>query len=86
MNETSRDWVIERNKLIHNKKAIRIAANQDHGIRGLGGKPLPVLPNNHTICNNEIRGNIIGVELDQVSHTLIDQNMLDNLIADLDEK
>ena len=86
MNETSRDWLIEKNKLIHNKKAIRIAANQDHGIRGLGGEPLPVLPNNHTIRNNEIRGNVIGVELDQVNHTQIYQNIMDNLIADLDEK
>ncbi len=35
MNVTSRDWVIERNKLVQNKKAIRIAANQNHGVRPL---------------------------------------------------
>ena len=86
MNATSRDWLIERNRLIQNKKAIRIAANQDHGVRGLGGEPLPVPPHNHTIRNNEIRGNIIGVELDRVKDTQMDQNMLDNLIADFDDK
>ena len=86
MNATSHDWLIEKNRLIQNKKAIRIAANQDHGIRGLGGESLLVPPHSHTIRNNEIRGNIIGVELDRVKDTQMDQNMLDNLIADLDEK
>lgn len=86
MNATSRDWLIERNKLIQNRKGIRIAANQDHGVRGSGGELLPVPPHNHTIRNNEIRSNLIGIELDQVKDTQMDQNMLDNLIADLDQK
>ena len=86
MNPTSRDWLIERNKLIQNKKGIRIAANQDHGVRGSGGEQLPVPPHNHIIQNNEIRGNITGVELDHTKDTQMDQNLLDNLIADLDQK
>jgi parallel beta-helix repeat protein len=86
MNATSSNWLIERNKLIQNKKAIRIAANQDHGVRGINeGKSL-ISPHHHVIQNNEIRGNTIGIELDQVSDTQIDQNILDNLIANLDEK
>ena len=70
INATSQDWLIERNKLIQNKKAIRIAANQNHGIRSLDGEPSPVPPNNHTIHNNEIRGNMIGIESgkDQTTH------------------
>jgi parallel beta-helix repeat protein len=86
MNPTSRDWLIERNKLIQNKKAIRIAANQDHGVRGLHGDLSPISPSNHMIQNNEIRGNIIGIELDHVKDTQMDQNLLDNLIADFDQK
>ena len=86
MNETSRDWLIERNKLFQNKKAIRIAANQNHGIRGLVGEQSRIAPNHHTIHNNEIRSNMIGIELEKAEHTRMDQNMLDNLIADLDEK
>ena len=86
MNETSRDWLIERNKLIQNKKAIRIAANQNHGIRALDGELSPVTPNNHTIHNNEIRGNMIGIELEKTKRTRLNQNLLDNLIADFDDK
>ena len=86
MNETSRDWLIERNKLTQNKKAIRIAANQNHGIRALDGELSPVTPNNHTIHNNEIRGNMIGIELEKTKRTRLNQNLLDNLIADFDDK
>ena len=86
VNQTSQDWMIERNKLIQNKKAIRIAANQNHGIRALDGELSPITPNNHTIHNNEIRGNMIGIELEKTKRTRLNQNMLDNLIADFDDK
>lgn len=86
MNETSRDWLIERNKLLQNKKAIRIAANQDHGVRGLDGELSPVPPKDHIIQNNEIRGNVIGIELDRARDTKMSQNILDNLVANFDEK
>ncbi len=86
INPTSREWLIERNKLIQNKKAIRIAANQDHGVRGLNDRKSSVSPHNHVIQNNEIRGNIIGIELEQVKDTRMDQNILDNLVSNLDER
>jgi parallel beta-helix repeat protein len=85
MNATSSNWLIERNKLIQNKKAVRIAADQDHGVRKLN-EVSPIAPNHHVIQNNEIRGNIIGIELDHAKDTQMDQNQLDNLITDLDEK
>jgi parallel beta-helix repeat protein len=85
-NTTSSDWLIERNRLIQNKKAIRIAANQNHGIRALDREKSSFPPSNHVIQNNEIRDNTIGIELEKVKDTRMDQNMLDNLIADLDEK
>jgi len=87
MNATSRDWLIERNRLIQNKKAIRIAANQDHGVRGLNEESQSSIPpNNHVIQKNEIRGNIIGIELEHVNDTQMDQNMLDNLGSNFNEK
>ena len=87
MNTTSRDWLIERNRLIQNKKAIRIAANQDHGVRGLNKESQSSIPpNNHVIQKNEIRGNIIGIELEHVNDTQMDQNMLDNLGSNFNEK
>ena len=86
INETSSDWLIERNKLIRNKKAVRIAANQDHGMRPLEGERSSILPNNHRIQNNEIRENIVGIELEHVKDTQIDQNSMKNIVTDMDEK
>ena len=86
MNTTSRDWLIERNKLLQNKKAIRIAANQNHGVRGLDGELSPAAPSNHIIQNNEICGNIIGIELEKAAGTQMIQNNLDNLLSNVDEK
>jgi len=86
MNATSRDWLIERNKLINNRKAIRIAANQDHGVRELNAGKSSISPHNHLIQHNEFRDNVIGIELEKIKDTQIEQNILNNLITDLDEK
>jgi len=85
MNVTSHDWRIERNKLIQNRKAIRIAANQNHGIHPLDGEQSPVPPSNHIIQNNEIRSNIVGIELEQTKETQMNQNALDNFSANVSE-
>jgi parallel beta-helix repeat protein len=84
MNPTSSDWLIERNQLIQNRKAIRIAANQDHGVRALPEKSLA--PYDHKIQNNEIRDNVIGIELENVRDTQMNQNTKKNLLTDLDER
>jgi parallel beta-helix repeat protein len=86
MYETSHHWQIERNKLLQNKKANRIAAHQDHGVRGLAEESSSVFPHHHVIQNNQIRGNIIGIELENVSDTQIQDNSLDNLTTNVDEK
>jgi parallel beta-helix repeat protein len=86
INATSSAWLIERNKLIQNKKAIRIAANQDHGVGGLREGRSAVPPHNHIIQNNQILGNNIGIELDGAKDTQLDQNDSNNLGADIDEK
>lgn len=84
MNPTSTDWLIERNKLIQNRKAIRIAADQDHGVRALPEKS--PAPYDHRIQNNEIRDNVIGIELENVRNTQMNQNTSMNLLTDLDER
>ena len=87
MNATSRDWLIERNRLIQNKKAIRIAANQDHGVRGLHEESQSsVPPGNHIIQNNEIRDNMIGIELEKAKDTQLGKNILNNFVANFEEK
>ncbi len=86
MNATSSDWTMERNKLLQNKKAIRIAANQDHGVRGLGKEQVDIPPHHHVIRNNEIRDNVIGIELENVEGTQMDQNILDNHVINVQEK
>jgi parallel beta-helix repeat protein len=40
---TSHDWLIEENTMTRNGKAIRIAADQDHGIRRAGANPGPAV-------------------------------------------
>ena len=85
MNATSTDWLIAGNKLTQNQKGIRIAANQDHGIRPLPGEQSSIGPYNHKIQNNEIRDNITGIELENVKDIQTGQNISNNLLSDLDE-
>lgn len=84
MNPTSSDWLIERNKLMQNRKGIRIAADQDHGVRALAEKSLR--PYNHRIQHNEIRDNVIGIELENVGDTEMKQNTSKNLVTEVDER
>jgi nitrous oxidase accessory protein NosD len=84
MNPTSSDWLIERNKLIQNRKGIRIAADQDHGVQALAEKSF--CPHDHRIQHNDIRDNFIGIELENVEETEIQQNTSKNLVAEVDER
>jgi parallel beta-helix repeat protein len=86
INATSRDWLIERNKLIRNRKAIRIAANQDHGIKSIQTESSPILPKDHVIRRNEFQDNVIGIELEETENTRVDENRMNNLVADQNEK
>lgn len=87
-NDTSRDWTIEKNTFLHNGKGIRIAADQDHGIRDLpaeqrGKAPFPSA---HRIIGNDIQENRLGVELLRAMRTVIEQNRLrGNVEANLRE-
>ncbi len=83
-NTTSYNWRIERNTFQRHDKAIRIAANQDHGVRGYpaGGQR----PYNHLIEANTITDNRIGIELVGVERTVMQHNSLSqNVEADVRE-
>ncbi len=87
-NTTSNLWIIERNTFQHNNTAIRIAANQDHGIRPYkvpeGEDPTKwMLPRDHLIRQNTFRGNRLGIESVYAERTIAEGNsFLDNLAGD----
>lgn len=83
-NDTSYDWTIERNTFSRHDKAIRIAANQDHGIRPF--QPGGPRPHHHIIRANTIQDNRIGIELKETDDTLLEGNNLQgNVERDLDQ-
>jgi len=89
-NNTSYDWLIENNTFTGDGKAIRIAADQDHGIRplppsGEWGTPAPT-PHDHTIRNNQIQHSRVGIELVGVKNTILDSNMLNHNVKDRIDK
>lgn len=76
---TSADWEIARNTFTRNGKGIRIAANQDHGIRpGPAADEVreELRPRDHRIRENDIQDNRIGIELFRTDDTLIERNIL----------
>ncbi|MCL4869752.1 MAG: right-handed parallel beta-helix repeat-containing protein [Anaerolineae bacterium] len=74
-NDTSRAWLIEANQFIGNEKAIRIAANQDHGTAPLSpGTPATPKPFSHVIRLNDIQKSQIGVDLHKVINTVLEGN------------
>ncbi|MGI8924981.1 MAG: NosD domain-containing protein [Fimbriimonadales bacterium] len=74
--DTSREWSIENNSFLSNGKAIRIAADQDHGIRP--GKVGAQRPHHHSITNNCIQNNRVGIELVDSDHSKIEGNTIHN--------
>jgi len=78
-NLTSHHWRIERNTFIRNGKAIRIAADQSHGIEPLdpevSGKE-EVRPGDHEIVSNTIEDNRVGIELVKADRTIVKDNIL----------
>jgi parallel beta-helix repeat protein len=81
-NDTSRDWLIEGNGFSGNGKAIRIAADQDHGIRPLSptgewGLPAPQ-PCRHTIRKNRLENNQVDFDFNGVEFPLLEVNEIVN--------
>ncbi len=73
-NSTSYDWLIEDNTFIHNGKGIRIAADQDHGIRPYEGSA--PRPHDHVIRKNRIEGSRVGVELVNCGRNVVEDNVM----------
>lgn len=75
-NDTSRDWLIENNSFQSNSIAVRIAADQDHGVHPLPetgecGFPAPA-PRNHTLRGNQFVRNGQDLDLRGDVHTVVD--------------
>lgn len=88
-NDTSYNWLIEENNFNGDNKAIRIAANQDHGIRPLSpsgewGTAAPP-PHDHTIRGNTIQHSRLAIELADVKDTTLEDNLLEHNHQDLFE-
>jgi parallel beta-helix repeat protein len=84
---TSYDWTIEENVFTRNTKAIRIAADQDHGIRNMPEEKsgrAECRPRAHTIRKNDIQDNRLGIELYKTDGTVVEGNLLNrNVEANL---
>lgn len=88
-NDTSYDWRIEGNTFDGNRKAIRIAADQDHGIRpldpsGRWGQSAP-RPHDHSVRKNAFTGNVTGIELVDAEATTIEDNQFRDNVRDIEE-
>jgi parallel beta-helix repeat protein len=78
---TSHHWTIEKNTFIRNGKGVRIAKDQDHGVR-----PLPKdqqgtdeqRPRDMVIKDNSFEDNRIGIELVQTDNTTIEGNTMNH--------
>jgi len=74
-NDTSRDWLIEGNRFVGNGVAVRLAANQDHGVRPLPpGVPRCPQPRAHTLRDNTFRKNRLDLELIDAEEPLLEGN------------
>ncbi len=63
-NDTSRDWLIEGNVFAGNARAIRIAADQDHGVRPYSPEGTCPPPRNHALRGNTFEANRMDVDAD----------------------
>jgi parallel beta-helix repeat protein len=62
-NDTSRDWLIAHNTFTGNRKAIRIAADQDHGLRAYTPHGSCPPPRHHVFHENVFSNNGVDFEL-----------------------
>ncbi len=77
-NDTSRDWLVEENLLRDNRVAVRLAADQDHGVRplpvsGEWGLPAPA-PRRHLFRRNRLEKNGDSFDLTGAEETLLEEN------------
>jgi hypothetical protein len=85
-NNTSYNWLIEQNEFTGNRKAVRIAANQDHGIlpyRVPAGETLSswLRPHDHIVRSNRFQDNEIGIETRHTDRTRSEANSFQGSLA-----
>lgn len=87
--KTTYGWTIEENTFTRNGKGIRIAKDQDHGIRDYPEEkrsPADRRPRDHRIVKNDIQDNRVGIELKEADRTHIEGNILNrNVEANIRE-
>jgi len=78
-NDTCRNWLVEANRFARNGVAVRIAADQDHGVRPLPpGAPRCPPPHGHTLRANSFAGDRVAVEHPGCpAPTMLDNSMPD---------
>ncbi len=77
--DTSREWEIEDNRFLNNGIGVRIAADQDHGIRDQEVRgPDESRPHSHRIIKNDIQDNRVGVEFVRTSRNVLRENRIRN--------
>ncbi len=78
-NDTSRAWLIEGNRIGGNGVGVRIAADQDHGVRPLAPlTPRCPRPHGHALRRNRFRGNRLDIELIDVEEPLLEGNSFED--------
>jgi hypothetical protein len=83
-NDTSRNWQLEGNDFRENTIAVRIAADQDHGVRTLPSTiPRCPQPHGHTLRNNLIVGSRIGIETRGVEPPHLERNRFAENVQDI---
>ncbi|MCK6484412.1 MAG: right-handed parallel beta-helix repeat-containing protein [Phycisphaerae bacterium] len=87
--ELSRDWTIEENTFVRNGTGVRIAADQDHGIRPVEPatpEMLQLRPVDHRIRRNVFNDHRVAIELVRCDRTtLIDNTFTGSVEANLRE-
>jgi hypothetical protein len=78
-NDTSRNWTITNNHFADNAVAIRIAADQDNGVRPLpAATPRCPRPHRHMVARNRFRSSRLDIEVIDADDPLLDGNIYES--------
>ena len=77
-NDTSRHWEIRDNRFVRNRCGIRIAAEQDHGVRPhTASRGKMAQPTDHKILSNRFAHNQIDIEQEETESSTVEENHFD---------
>ena len=85
----SRDWLIEHNTFVRNTVGLRIAADEEHGLRKADPPSSPerrLRPVDHVLQHNQFQDNRIAIELSNCDRTrIVDNTFSGNVEANIRE-